>query len=220
MLSSSRRYDTPLDNSSADLLAKPSRRPVKFYDSYSALRLHDATGRVIWFEHHVYVIRSAAFSDDCTRAVVGNEAGGVFLYYLTKVIPPDNSAVPRCPSVLAVPEYRFSTGSTRPVVHVGFAHNGQGILTEKSYTPLSPDLRPLSSVHGAAPSLLPPHFIDDDGWLWHVVTKQNPHRICWLPPSFRLTGKELARTWSSQQGHGIAGRSQEGRLVIIDTSRC
>ncbi|KAI0323708.1 hypothetical protein GY45DRAFT_1341260 [Cubamyces sp. BRFM 1775] len=109
ILSSSFGSYPPPDTSSTDLLAIPSRQPVRDNDgSYYALRLYDATtGRVLWIEHHSSLTRCVAFSEDCTRALAGNWAGEVFLYDLTQIIPPDNS-VPRSQPPLAVPEHRLS----------------------------------------------------------------------------------------------------------------
>ncbi|KAI9069178.1 WD40 repeat-like protein [Trametes sanguinea] len=220
LLSGSSQLGSPPDTSSADLLAKPSRQPVNndYYGIwYSALRLHDATGRVVWIEHHPSLISSLSLSEDCTRALTGNREGEVFLYDLTQLIPPDKSAR-RSPPPLAVPEYRFSSGSTRPALHVSFAPGDEGIITERSYTPLSPDLQPLSRRTTDA-SPLPTYFVDDDGWLWRVNPTLSPHRICWLSLSFRPTGPEVTRAWRSQHGYGIACLSPEGRLVVIDTSQ-
>ncbi|KAI9069948.1 hypothetical protein FKP32DRAFT_1670947, partial [Trametes sanguinea] len=88
MLSGSYQRGSPPDTSSADLLAKPSRPPVRYHAWLCALRLHDATGRVVWIEHHPSFVTSLAFSEDCTRALVGNHEGKLFLYDLTQLIPP------------------------------------------------------------------------------------------------------------------------------------
>ncbi|KAI9059850.1 WD40 repeat-like protein [Trametes sanguinea] len=222
LLSGSRRFGSPPDTSSADLLAKPSRQPMQRYYCWPifwALRLHDATGRVVWIEHHPCSITSVAFSEDCTRALTGNINGEMFLYDLTQLIPPDKSA-PRSPPPLAVPEYRFSSGSTDPVYYVSFAPGDQGIVTERSYTQLSSDLQPL--LRRAVDAPLPPaYFMIDDGWLWHVNPTLSPRRICWIHPTLRPSQcyYRFTRIWSSHHEHRIAHRASDGRLVVIDTSQ-
>ncbi|KAI9069181.1 hypothetical protein FKP32DRAFT_84827 [Trametes sanguinea] len=217
MLSGSHQFISPPDTSSSDLLAKPSRQPVHFYNLYCALRLHDATGRVLWIEHHPSNITSLTFSEDSTRALVGNDKGEVFLYDLTQLIPPDKSAL-RSPPPLAVPEHRFGSGSTHPAFYVSFAPGDQGIITERSYIPMTSDLQPLA--RGAVNASLPPaYFVDDDGWLWRANPTLGPHRICWLSLSFRPIGTAKGtRTWRSQHGHDIVYQSPGGCLVVIHTS--
>ncbi|OSC98368.1 WD40 repeat-like protein [Trametes coccinea BRFM310] len=144
LLSGATRRDSPPDASSAELPAKPSRPTVQYWGDYCVLRLHDATGRVVWIENHPSWIRSAGtFSDDCMRILVGNSEGEVFLYDLTPLAL-INKAAPCVPPTLAIPEHKFSTGSTSPVFHVSFAPDEQGIITERSYIPLPSTLRPLS----------------------------------------------------------------------------
>ncbi|KAI9057822.1 WD40 repeat-like protein [Trametes sanguinea] len=217
MLSGSIRCDSPPDTSSADLLTRPSREPEEYGDCYHALRLHDATGRVVWIENHHRSICSVALSEDCSRALAGDWDGHVFLYDLTQLIPPDKSG-PRASQPLAVPEHQLSSGSTRPVWHVSFSLDDQAIVTERSYIALSPELQPL--LKRAAPvSWSPSYFLTDDGWLWRVDLKLNHRRIRWVPPSFRPHHEDFARTWSSTQGHGIACRTSDGRLVVLDVSQ-
>ncbi|OSC98370.1 WD40 repeat-like protein [Trametes coccinea BRFM310] len=218
MLAGASRHESPPDTSSAELLAKPSRRPADRNGWYGALYLYDATGRVVWIENHRSIVSAVAFSHDCTRALAGSVEGEVFLYDLTQLIPLDKATVRRAPPIV-VPEHRFNIGSTHRVRHVSFALNGQGILTDKSYNPLTAELRPLS-VPVADPSSPSPHFLDDDGWLWLVDAKQVPRRVCWVSPSARPTDLDAARSWISQQNRVIACRTHDGRLVVIDISRC
>ncbi|KAL7278429.1 hypothetical protein ACG7TL_007426 [Trametes sanguinea] len=216
MLAGASRHESPPDTSSAELLAKPSRPPADRNDWYGALYLYDATGRVVWIENHRSIISAVAFSHDCTRALAGSVEGEVFLYDLTQLIPLDKATVRRAPPIV-VPEHRFNIGSTHRVRHVSFALNGQGILTDKSYNPLTAELRPLS-VPVADPPSPSPHFLDDDGWLWLVDAKQAPRRVCWVPPSARPTDMDAARSWISQQNRVIAfsflPRVEHTRLLV------
>ncbi|KAJ2956871.1 hypothetical protein NUW54_g14638 [Trametes sanguinea] len=169
-------------------------------------------------ENYPSVISSVAFSEDCSRAVVGDSEGKVFLYDLTQLTSQSGNLVPRPSQVLAVPEYLFSSGSTRPVSHVSLSLGDQAIVTERSYIALSPELQPLSKR--AAPTPWPPsYFLTDDGWLWRVDPELNHRRIRWVPPSFRPHPDDCVRTWSSPHGHGVACRTSDGRLVILDLSQ-
>ncbi|KAI9057821.1 WD40 repeat-like protein [Trametes sanguinea] len=217
MLSGSSRPYSPPDTLSADLLARPSRQPVEDDVWYCALRLHDATGRVVWIENHPMLIASVAFSEDCSRALAGDYKGGVFLYDLTQLISPGKSG-PHASQPLAVPEYQFNSGSTREVRHVSLSLDDQAIVTERSYIALSPELQPL--LKRAAPVSWPPsYFLTDDGWLWRVDPQLNHRRIRWVPPSFRPHPDDFLRTWSSQHGHGVACRTSDGRLAVLDVSQ-
>ncbi|KAJ2977717.1 hypothetical protein NUW54_g11384 [Trametes sanguinea] len=218
MLSGSSRRDSPPDTSSASLLARPSRQPVKYYDWYSALRLHDATGHVIWFDNHPRLITSTAFAEDCSYALMGDNEGVVSLYGLTQIIPSDSDkSAPRSPRFLVVPEHQLSSGSSRPVWHVSFSSDGHAIVTERSYTPLPFGLQPLTRCIMSS-SRPPVYFLDDDGWLWRANEKLNHRRIRWLPPTFRPGPRGIVRTWSSPHGHGIACRTSDDRVVILDMS--
>ncbi|KAI9060387.1 WD40 repeat-like protein [Trametes sanguinea] len=217
MLSGSSRRNSPPDTRSADLLAWPIRQPVKQSGWYGALRLHDSRGRVVWIENYRSVISAVAFSEDCSRAVVGDNRGNVFLYDLTQLIPPDKSALRSYPP-RAVPEYQLSSGSTRTVWHVSFSLDDHAIVTETGYVALPPKLQPLSKR--AAPASWPPsYFLTDDGWLWRIDPEGNHRRIRWVPPSFRPHPRNYACTWTSPHGHGIACRTSDGRLVVLDVSQ-
>ncbi|KAI9057829.1 hypothetical protein FKP32DRAFT_1607004 [Trametes sanguinea] len=217
MLSCSGRRGSPPDISSADLLARPFREPEEYSGWYSALRLHDSRGRVVWTENYFSVISAVAFSEDCSRAVVGDNRGNVYLYDLTQLIPPDKSAL-RSHQPRAVPEYQLSSGSMRTVWHVSFSLDDHAIVTETGYIALPPKLQPLSKRDATA-SCPPSYFLTDDGWLWRVDLKLNHRRIRWVPPSFRPHHDNFAHTWSSTHGHGIACRTSDGRLVVLDVSQ-
>ncbi|KAL7278427.1 hypothetical protein ACG7TL_007424 [Trametes sanguinea] len=220
LVSGASRRDSPPDTSSAELLVKPSRQTVEYWGEYCVLRLHDATGRVIWIENHPSWIRSAKFSDDCMRILVGNSEGEVFLYDLTPLVPA-NKVASGAPPPLAILEHKFSPDSASPVFHVSFAPDGQGIITERNYIPLPSalQLEPLS-VRAAYPSLSLAYFLDDDGWMWCSGLKQSLCRVCWVPPSFRPHPFDFARLWRSLLGHGVVWRTLDSRLVTIDTSQC
>ncbi|OSC98311.1 WD40 repeat-like protein [Trametes coccinea BRFM310] len=219
MLCGARRHYTPPDMSSADLVAKPSRRPVAYgHQWYCVLRLHDATGRVVWIENHPSFIRSVAFSDDCTRALVGNEEGEVFVYDLTQLVPRD-STVARAPPPLAVPKHQLGTGGIKPVHHLSFAPDGLGIVTERSYTSIPREFQPLRRC-AAGPSSTAAYFYDKE-WLWRVDLASGPRRLCWLPLMFRPDDliEHSPCLWSARN-HLIAYRASEDRLVVVDASRC
>ncbi|KAI9065755.1 WD40 repeat-like protein [Trametes sanguinea] len=219
LLSGSRREDTPPNTSSADLLAKPSRQPVKYCAWYSALRLHDATGRVVWIEHHPSWITSVAFSQDCTRALAGNDEGEVFLYDLTQLIPLDKSA-PRSPPPLAVPEYQFSWGSSDTLRQVSFSPDGRGIIAGRRYVRFPAELQHLST-RTASVSSTPAYFMDDDGWFWRIGQDSDSRRLCWLLPQYTPAGGERVRRsprW--QTGGHVLACIAEGCLMVVDAANC
>ncbi|KAI9066894.1 WD40 repeat-like protein [Trametes sanguinea] len=220
MLSGSRRRDPPPDTLGADLLAKPSRQPVQYEDLfYCTLRMHDMTGRVVWIEHFTRMITSVTFSEDCTRALVGDFEGAVFLYDLTELIPPEKSAS-QSPPPLAVPEYQISSGSTRPVYRASFAPDGQGIIAGTRYVPFSSELQHLS-IRAARRSPIAVYFCEDE-WLWRVDPNLSPRRHCWLPPQFRPGDLDDDRVYSPPTQHLIACKTGgfESRLIVLDVSNC
>ncbi|KAJ8473585.1 hypothetical protein ONZ51_g7772 [Trametes cubensis] len=214
ILSASYRRKSPPDTSSADLLAPPSRQPVKDYDGdYNTLRLHNAnTGRVVWIEHHP-CISSVAFSEDCTRALAGNYDGEVFLYDLTQVIPPDPS-VPRSPPPLAVPEHKLGVRQTQFIRGLSFSPNGKAVITDRAYTSIPSELQPLHT-DPTDRSLTAIFFYEDD-WLWHVNLDSDPRRLCWIPPLFRPHAENRTESLSSASGQSIAYISVQGSLVVMD----
>ncbi|CDO75780.1 hypothetical protein BN946_scf184792.g2 [Trametes cinnabarina] len=215
MLSASAWSSKPPATSSTELLAKPNRPPVTYNGSFCALRLHDATGRVVWMENHHCMLRSLAFSEDSTRALAGNVRSQVFWYDLAQLTA-RNSAVSRPLDLAVVPEHQFGSLSTRWVEHVSFSPDGGGIVTESDYIPLRREEQP-ARIQAADQALLPAYFIDDDGWLTRAGEQMDARRICWVPPSFRPKEDDIARSWSVQ-GHAIALKTRENHLVVLDAS--
>ncbi|CDO69449.1 hypothetical protein BN946_scf184817.g9 [Trametes cinnabarina] len=208
----------PPGTSNLDLLAGPSQQPHKQYGVHATLRLHDASGRVVWMENYQGRVASLAFSEDCSRVLAGNEEGETFLYDLTQLILVyDSTTHPAQPPL--VPGHRFHSGSTRPVKQISFSHDGRYIVTERSYTPLSPELRP-PREGGPHSSLLPAYCLDSDGWLWCINTDSEPRRICWVSPKLRPQNYGHRLSQWSVVGHTIAIIATDGRLVIIDASCC
>ncbi|OSC98362.1 WD40 repeat-like protein [Trametes coccinea BRFM310] len=224
MLSGARQFFSPPDTSSADLVAQPSRQPVAFrssyldtaYPLYCDLRLHDATGRVVWIENHPSWITLVAFSDDCTRALAGNLEGRVFLYDLTQLISLNNTA-PRPSPPLTVAEHHFSSGGIYAVHYISFAAKDQRIVTDMSYTSVPPAFQPVQRC-GDDPSSTAAYFCAYE-WLWRVDLDSDPRPLCWLAPQFRPVNDDLARSWPAR-GHVIAYRTSEDRVVVIDAARC
>ncbi|KAH9885868.1 WD40-repeat-containing domain protein [Cubamyces lactineus] len=216
ILSSCCRHSSPPNTSSADLLAHPSRQPVKSdHGWYYALRLHNATsGHVVWIEHHPHCIISVAFSEDCTRALAGNWAGEVFLYDLTQIIPPDPTVL-RSPPPLSVPEHKLSVRETqRDIKHISFSPNGRAVISDRIYTSIPSELRPLHTT-SADPSLSALAFYDGD-WLWHInYPDSDPRRLCWIPPMFHPLTDSIG-LFSSANGQVITYITMEGSLVVMD----
>ncbi|OSC97141.1 WD40 repeat-like protein [Trametes coccinea BRFM310] len=223
MLSGTSRSDSPPDTSSADLLAKPSRQPWAYHDwgitsRYRALRLNDATGRVVWIEHHRILISSVAFSEDCTRALVGGCDGGVFLYDLTQLIPPDKSA-PRSPPPLAVSEYQLSLGS-EDILHYAFSPDGQGIIAGMRYVRFPPELQHLSTCTTSV-SMTTAHYMDHDGWLWRIGKDSDSRRLCWLLPQHRPAAADGGPTLHSPSTcQHVITYMINGRLMVLDAANC
>ncbi|KAI9059864.1 WD40 repeat-like protein [Trametes sanguinea] len=211
----------PPNTSGIDLLAKPSREPsVCHANRYQTLRLHDATGRILWIEHTTCSISSLAFSDDCTRALVGFSDGRISLYDISQLIDVAENRVSTqstSDTVPAVPEYEFTTGSSEGVKHIAFSPDGRGIITEGNYTPLQVEQRPRSSVI-VDPSLPPAYFLSD-GWLWRSTPEAGCRRVCWVPPTFRPSERFMEGSWSVR-GHTIACKTPHNRLVVLDASPC
>ncbi|KAJ2983505.1 hypothetical protein NUW54_g10627 [Trametes sanguinea] len=221
--------DSPPDTSSADLLAKPSRQPEAYRISsrYRALRLHDATGRVVWIEYHGH-ISSVAFSEDCTRALVGSRDGDVFLYDLTQLIPPDKSA-PRSPPPLAVPEYQLSSGS-EGILHYVFSPDGQGIIAGIRYVRFPPELQHLST-RTTSVSMTAAHYMDHDGWLWRIGKDSDSRRLCWLLPQHRpadgghspllqANASRVPTLHSPSTCQHVITYMTNGRLMVLDAANC
>lgn len=211
------------DTASADLLAVPSRLPVEYWGVYFMLRLHDVTGRVIWIEHHPCLITSIAFSEDCTRALAGNQEGEVFVYDLTPLIPPGHGPSPSSPP-LALPEWRLIPGPiTYPIKCLSFTADCRSIIADGRHALLSPEQQPLRIHSGSASSAPFPaaaYFLED-GWLWCIDLDSHPRRLCWIPPPFRpLKDRYVSRLSWSANAHVIAIRTQETRLVILDALHC
>ncbi|CDO76518.1 hypothetical protein BN946_scf184712.g8 [Trametes cinnabarina] len=223
MLSSMRRINatSPPNTSSSDLLAKPSRQAMKTnYGSYNWLQMHDETGRVVWVENHAHPVASVAFSEDCTRALAGNDKGDVFIYNISQLTS-HNRTSSSSPPALVVPEYKLSSGGTRPVRNVSFSPDNMGIIAERSYTSIPLELRP-SHKRSADPASMAVYYFDDE-WLWRVDLDSDSRRLCYIPPSLwpdSLYDAVLASSWSSQPGHIVAYFTSEHRLVVIDASRC
>ncbi|KAJ8457111.1 hypothetical protein ONZ51_g11723 [Trametes cubensis] len=221
ILSASSRRKSPPDISSAHLLAPASRQPVKSqYGYYNTLRLHHAvTGRVVWIEHHPCKITSVAFYEDCTRALVGNREGEVFLYDLTQLIPSD-PVVPYSPPSLPVPEHKLSRKQTRrPVLHISFSPDGlAAIANTGAYIPIPPELQPLHAGSTNRPSTT--LSLDEDGWLLNSNPDSDSRRLCWIPPSFH-PGIRSTGSLPSPSGYSIAYMTSQGSLVFMeDTSAC
>ncbi|KAI0329373.1 hypothetical protein GY45DRAFT_1371671 [Cubamyces sp. BRFM 1775] len=214
ILSAADRPSSPPDTSNADLLVAPSRQPVKDEDgAYNALRLHDATtGRVLWIEHLPSYIRSVAFSEDCTRALAGNEEGEVFLYDLTQIIPPDNT-VPRSPHPLAVPEHKLSVQVADAIKRICFSPNGRAAIANSTYISIPPGLQPL--IVRTPNRCSTPFFFYEEDWLWRVNLDSDPRRLCWVPPSFR-PHEESTGSFPSPGGQPIAYIALGGSLVTMD----
>ncbi|KAL7278257.1 hypothetical protein ACG7TL_008233 [Trametes sanguinea] len=222
MLSGSRDR-TPPDLSSPDLIAKPSRKPFVNDGHYPTLRLHEASGRVLWIEHVIDGISSLAFSDDCTRAVAGLYDGRILLYDLTQLLPHRTTSsnastpLPHPGSAPIVPEYEFSTGSQQQVEQISFSPDGQWLVSSESYTVVPAELRPLSSHKNDLS--LPPVYFYKDGWLWSSEPDIGSQRLCWIPPAFRYDESYSERFWSVH-GHIIACGTREKGVVILDASHC
>ncbi|KAI0325119.1 WD40 repeat-like protein [Cubamyces sp. BRFM 1775] len=220
ILSAVRRRDSPPDPPSADLLAIPSRQPVEYRGWYCSLRLHDATGRVVWIEHHSFPITSVAFSEDCTRALAGNRTGEVFVYDLTQLTLPGRF-VSRPSPPLAVPEWTLRPPSMGQIRHLSFTADCRGIITDGSHAPLSPEQRPLRIQPSPASPRFTAAYFYEDGWLWRIGPDSDPRQLSWIPPSFRhAVGQYYPPTSWSTHAHTIAIRTREGRLVILDASQC
>ncbi|KAL7278244.1 hypothetical protein ACG7TL_008220 [Trametes sanguinea] len=203
MLSGSRDR-TPPDLSSPDLIAKPSRKPFVKNGYYPTLRLHDASGRVLWIEHVTGWMTSLAFSDDCTRAVAGLKDGRILLYDLTQLLPhrttSSNASTPLSHPALIVTEYEFSTGSRRMGAQISFSPDGLGLVSSESYTVVPAELRPLSTRY--TDLSLPPAYFFKHGWLWSSDPDIGSQRLCWMPPAFRYIESYPERFWSVH-GHII-----------------
>ncbi|KAJ8455636.1 hypothetical protein ONZ51_g12376 [Trametes cubensis] len=214
ILSTSFRRDSPPKTLSADLLAPPSRQPVKDrYGDYNTLRLHDTTtGHVIWVEHHSHFTRSVAFSEDCTRALAGNWKGEVFLYDLTQLIPP-GPTVPCSTPPLVVPEHKLSVSETHAITRLSFSPNGRAVITRRTCTSIPSELQPLSTSFTDC-SLTSICFYEDN-WLWHVNLDSGPRRLCWIPPLFRPHDSSV-ESFPSASGQSIAYITLQGSLVVID----
>ncbi|KAJ8468913.1 hypothetical protein ONZ51_g9339 [Trametes cubensis] len=217
ILSASHRSGSTPDTSSADLLAPPSRQPVRdAYGGYHVLRLHDATGRVVWIEYHPCDIRSVAFSEDCTRALAGSWEGEVFLYDLTQLIPPHDAP----PRLLTVPEHRLSAQKTPyPIKRISFSPDGQAVISDRNYTSIPPELQlePLRSGP-ADPSFTSVHYYQDE-WIWQVNLDSTPRRLYWIPPSHRLADTPRERMFSqSANGRSIAYKTSQGFLVVMQVT--
>ncbi|KAI9059935.1 hypothetical protein FKP32DRAFT_1679466 [Trametes sanguinea] len=223
MLSASWQRSPP-ETSSADLLAQSSRQPLSVRGWYSTLRLHDASGHVLWIEHYTSKITSLAFSDDRTRALAGNRDGEIFLYDLAQLVAevagPDDPTAAQRPASATVPERQYSSGSTRHVDRVAFSPDSRAIVTERSYIPLRPEHRPACSRSRTAGASEPPAYLIRDGWLWCARAEAGSgcRRLCWLPPVFRPDEDQLRNPWSVR-GHIIAYKTQGGRVVVMDASR-
>ncbi|KAH9896421.1 WD40-repeat-containing domain protein [Cubamyces lactineus] len=211
ILSSSRRNDSPPDTPSADLLAHPSRQPVKSeYGFYYALRLHDVTtGNVVWIEYHQHRITSVAFSEDCTRALAGNNEGEVFLYDLTQIIPL------RSPPPTAVPEHKLTVrGTDRYIPRISFSSDGRVVITDRTYTSIPSELQPLHTAYTDR-SLTAISFYEGD-WLWRINhPDSDPRRLCWIPPIFR-PHKNSVEPFLSASGQFIVYFTLGGSLIVMD----
>ncbi|KAI9062736.1 WD40 repeat-like protein [Trametes sanguinea] len=214
----------PLEVPISDVLAKPSRQPSPYHAGFGTLHLHDASsGRVLWIEHHDTWITSVAFSADCTRAIAGADNGKIFLYDLTQLPQAvrhtlSDSLSPTSPPAPAVSMYELDSGSLRRLDSIAFSSDSRGIVTERTYIPLDPMHRPTCGRGGSEPSP-PPAYIYHNDWLWRSDPEAGVRRVCWLPPTVRPDEEEARNSWSVQ-GHTIACRTQDNRLVIMDASRC
>ncbi|KAH9894746.1 hypothetical protein C8Q73DRAFT_789947 [Cubamyces lactineus] len=184
---------------------------------YFMLLLHDIMGRVVWIEHHPCRITSIAFSDDCSRALAGNDIGELFVYDLSQLIPVASPPPPPLP----LPEWTLRTPSMGWIQLVSFTNDCRGIITNRSHAFLSPQQRPLRiRSHPATPAPSAAYFLED-GWLWRIDLDSHPRRLCWIPLPFRPL-----EHWNDSQGswspnaHIIAIRTQESRLLILDALHC
>ncbi|OSC97172.1 WD40 repeat-like protein [Trametes coccinea BRFM310] len=210
---------SPPDTSRTDLLAKPSRKPFKDDGCYPTLRLHDASGYVLWIEHVTSRIVSLAFSNDCTHAMAGLRNSRVLLYDLTQLLPHrTRSSDVFSPlshpgsALIHVPKYKFSIGSWQDVEQISFSPDGQGVVTRESYTILPAKLRPRYMDLS-----LPPAYFYKDGWLWSSVPDIGGQRLCWIPPAFRHDDGYSDYSWSVH-GHIIACDTRDKSVVILDAS--
>ncbi|KAL7278247.1 hypothetical protein ACG7TL_008223 [Trametes sanguinea] len=212
---------TPPDTSSPDLIAKPSRKPFVNDGYYPTLRLHEASGRVLWIEHVTGWMTSLAFSDDCTRAVAGLKDGRILLYDLTQLLPhrttSSNASTPLSHPALIVTEYEFSTGSRRMGAQISFSPDGRGLVSSESYTVVPAELRPLSTRY--TDLSLPPAYFFKHGWLWSSDPDIGSQRLCWMPPAFRYIESYPERFWSVH-GHIIVCGTRENGVAILDASHC
>ncbi|KAL7277956.1 hypothetical protein ACG7TL_007907 [Trametes sanguinea] len=233
----------------SDYLLAKATRPISYrdYDPEGwlvTLCLYDMTARTaLWMERHDIPITSIAFSEDCTRALAGNARGEIFLYDLSQLhdsvrhtsTGSDTSSLTSSSSRVqrpAVPEYRFSSGSSAPLYHVSFSSDAQAVTHGWSYTCLPHDTVPdhlrKHSTLGVFPSGAPIHYFVKRQWLWRVRVEldHHPQRVCWIPPtlqpdlqiSTRPESGPPTRPWSAK-GHIIAYISKNRRLVILDASR-
>ncbi|KAI9057963.1 WD40 repeat-like protein [Trametes sanguinea] len=211
MLSASQDRSLP-DTSSADLVAKPSRRPYQFNGTYPTLRLHDRTGRVVWIEHYPVSFTALAFSDDGMRALAGSVRNDIVFYDFSQLLRLDQAAPPP-----AVQERLLTSTSKLIPRQISFSPDHRGVITDRGYTPLPPELvQPLSQrgEHSAPPAA---RFIDDQGWLWRVAPYSTPRRLCWLPFTFRPAHTPWLNTWSVR-GDVIVCKTGDNRLLMLDTS--
>ncbi|KAJ3001390.1 hypothetical protein NUW54_g6458 [Trametes sanguinea] len=103
--------------------------------------------------------------------------------------------------------------------HVSFSPDNRGVVTDRSYTPLPPDLvRPLPE-RGEHPAPLAARFVDDQGWLWRVAPYSTPRRLCWLPFTIRPADLTSPNTWSAR-GDVIVCKTGDYRMLILDISDC
>ncbi|OSC97158.1 WD40 repeat-like protein [Trametes coccinea BRFM310] len=213
----------PPDTSSPDFLARPSRKPFVIEGFYPTLRLHDASGRVLWIEHVTGWIASLTFSDDCTRAVAGLDDGLILLYDLTQLLPhittssDASTPLPYPKSSITVPEYEFRAESKRQVKQIAFSPHSQALVSPESYTVVPAGLRPLSSQNKDLS--LPSAYFYKDGWLWSSEPDIGSQRLCWMPPTFRYDERYSKHLWSVQE-HIIACGTPENGVVILDASHC
>ncbi|CDO75279.1 hypothetical protein BN946_scf184497.g10 [Trametes cinnabarina] len=217
------------DTSSAGLIAKPSKRPVKDGSgTYPTIRLHEASGRVIWIEHHWDIMTALGFSDDGMRIVAGNMHNQIFFYDISALIQTQTDVVVATTSFTATAQPPTPVVHERVLIHtsklplrqIAFSPDGRGIITDRTYNPLDPTLAAQSSPRGGENAVLPAaRFIDDQGWLWRVEPYSKPRRLCWLPYTFRPVDNPWANTWSVR-GDIIPYSTADRRLVVLDTSRC
>ncbi|CDO72559.1 hypothetical protein BN946_scf184983.g42 [Trametes cinnabarina] len=209
------RKDSPPYTSSANTFVRPSRKPTESCGWYNVLRLIDAAGHVLWIQNHDGWIFSVAFSEDRTRALAGIDTGKIFLYDLTHLIPsPSDHTMALSARLPFVKEYKFTTLNRYPIFHIKFSPDNRGILTERSYTPLEPNLQPLRR-RPAGPASLSAYFLEDDGWLWRVGSDSAHRRICWVSPSFL---PRFMKGWAAS-GNTVAYTQEQGQLILMDVSR-